>query len=1086
MHLKSIFKSRFDEEAGKTNRSKILFVAMPAYGKFLFLFLFLSSFHLKAVCNPGTLENGPARGHLFPDFNAFTISGTVTDQATGKAVEGATVRVKGESTATVTDASGAFSITVKSAKAILVITSVGFQSVERAVDATTGTLKIALESDQKAMGEVIVTALGIQRSVKSLTYSAQKIGGDQINEMRDANFTNTLSGKVAGLSITSSAGGPGSATRVLLRGNRSIASSNNALFVVDGVAIDNSTPVKQVTDDAGSNGGGHSGSDGVSNINPDDIESISVLKGAAGSVLYGSRAANGVIIITTKKGKAGKISVNINSGVTMDKAMLLPDFQNTYGQGAGGDFSINTGNSWGPKIAGQTITDWTGNSTKLTAYPDNFKDFFRTGVSTNNGVSMSAATDKIQSYLSYTNTASSGIVEYNHLMRHTFNARVGYNITSRLSADAKVTYTLQNIYDKPGIGGDGMVAANIYRIPRSVNLQDVKHYQDVDVTGIETPTYWTSKDPVYMNPYWTINNTHRDEGRSRLTGLISLKYKLTDWLNLQGRLSNDSYNDYITQKYANNTVNYARKPGGYYAEGTDYVSERNADVLLTGNNKISSAFKVNYNIGASVLTRGLRHRNIMADGLAFPNKYDLSYASSALKTEAVTYKRDLQSVYGTAQISYNDYLYLDVAARNDWASTLPSPYSYFYPSVGLSWVLSDMTKMPDWISYAKVRGSVAKVGNDADPYMLSQTYSYIAGGFGGYIGSSNTKLISDLKPELTTSLELGTEWRFFKNRLGIDLSYYKTNSKNQLFKVNTPSPSGYSFAYINAGNVENKGVELMLTAKPIVGSGLNWDVSLNFAKNTNKIIELFPGSSILPLGTSANVRTAIPVVTVGGSYGDLYGYKWLRSNGQYVVDATGAPVKGTAIEKIGNFNPDFSLALGNTFTYKNLSLSVLVDGKFGGEIASGSAGQTAYAGTAAITAKYRDAGSLLLPGVLADGTKNATPINAEKLWQTVAQGDYNWAEFFTFDATTVRVRELSLGYEFKNLPSAFKAIKLSLVARNLFFLYRGSSILDIPGIGKRKMDFDPEVSFGNSNYQGIEYYNLPSTRSIGLNLKLTF
>ena len=1075
MHLKSIFKFCTGTENSKVKMPGDFFIVTAVFKKFMFLLLIAVSFQLKAVSEP-------AGKHMSAPF----ITGKITDKATGKPIAGVTVKVKGQASGTASDADGGFSLDIKSSKAILVISSVGYLPVERSVDDNMGTLTIELSADQKDMDAVIVTALGIQRSVKSLTYAAQKIGGDQINEMRDANFTNTLSGKVAGLTITSSASGPGSATRVLLRGNRSIQGSNNVLFVVDGVAIDNSTPVKQVTDDAGSEGGGHSGSDGISNISPDDIESLSVLKGAAGSVLYGSRAANGVIIITTKKGKSGKLSVNVNSGVTMDKAMLLPSFQNEYGQGAGGNFSINTGNSWGPKITGQTVTDWTGNLGKLTAYPDNFKDFFRTGISTNNSVSISGATDKIQTYFSYSNTAANGIVQYNNLMRHTFNARLGWNITNRLSADVKVTYTLQDIYDKPGVGGDGMVAANVYRIPRSVNLQDLKHYQDVDVTGIETPTFYTSKDPVYMNPFWTINNTHRNENRNRITGLVSLKYKLTDWLNIQGRLSNDSYNDYNTQKYANNTVNYARKAGGYYAEGTDKVSERNADILLTGNNKISSSFKVNYNIGGSILTRGLRHRNIMADGLAFPNKYDLSYASTALQVDTYTYSRDLQSVYGTAQFSYKDYLFLDVAARNDWASTLPKPYSYFYPSIGLSAILSDMMTMPSWISYSKVRASVAKVGNDADPYMLSQTYSYIAGGFGGYIGSSDTKLISDLKPELTSSFELGTEWRFFKNRLGIDLSYYKTNSKNQLFKVNTPSPSGYSFAYINAGNVENRGIELMLTAKPIIGSGLNWDVSLNFAKNKNKIIELYPGSSFLPLGSSANVRTVIPVVSVGGSYGDLYGYKWMRQNGQYVVDATGAPVKGTSIEKIGNFNPDFSLALGNTFTYKNWSLNVLVDGKFGGEIASGSAGQTAYAGTAAITTKFRDAGSLVLPGVMEDGSKNNTPINGEKLWQTVAQGDYNWAEFFTFDATTVRVRELSIGYEFKNLPSAFKAVKLSLVSRNLFFIYRGSSILDIPGIGKRKMDFDPEVSFGNSNYQGIEYYNLPSTRSIGLNLKLTF
>jgi len=1085
MHLKSIFKFRYYAEIDMANRRRSPYAELSIFKMLLPILLLTASVNLRANANPGKMGNDPVNNHTMPNLAAFTVTGKVTDKATGKPVEGATITVKGESGITATDQSGKFSINIKSATATLVISSIGYQVGEKMVDEKNREVDIQLIAAGKDMGEVIVTALGIQRSVKSLTYSAQKIGGDQINEARDANFTNTLSGKVAGLTITSSASGPGSATRVLLRGNRSIQGSNNALFVVDGVAIDNSTPVKQVTDDAGSNGGGHSGSDGVSNINPDDIESISVLKGAAGAVLYGSRAANGVIIITTKKGKSGKISVNINSGVTMDKAMITPEFQNEYSQGAGGTFSAITSGSWGAKIAGQNVTDWTGTAKPLTAYPDNFKDFFRTGSSINNSVSMSSGNEKIQSYLSYANTLANGIVDHNHLLRNVFNGRLGWNITSRLTADAKVTYTVQNIYDKPGVGGDGMVAANIYRIPRSVSLEDISHYQNVNVVGIQTPTYWTSSDPVYMNPYWTINNTHRDEYRNRVTGLVSLKYKLTNWLNIQGRVSNDSYNDFISQKYANNTVNYARVAGGYYAEGTDYISERNIDVLLAGNNSITNALKVTYNLGSSVLTRGMRHRINIADGLGYPNKFDLTYAST-LKVEAATTERELQSVYGNAQFSFKDYLYLDVSARNDWSSTLPEPYSYFYPSVGISALLSEMTTMPSWITFSKFRGSLTKVGNDADPYLLSQTYSYIRGGMGGYIGSSSTKSIGDLKPELTTSLELGTEWRFFNNRLGIDLSYYKTNSKNQLLRVSAPASSGYSSIFVNAGNIENKGIELMLTVKPITGKGLNWDVALNYAKNKNKVIQLYPGVSILYLGTSTNVRTATPVITEGGSYGDLYGYKWLTRNGQYVVNAQGAPVKGTAIEKVGNFNPDFSLALNNTFSYKNWSLGILVDGKFGGEITSGSAGQTAYGGTAAVTSKYRDAGSLVLSAVLEDGSKNTTAINAEKFWQTVAQGDYNWAEFFTFDATTVRLRELSFGYEFKNLPAVFKSAKLSLVGRNLFFLFRGSSILDIPGIGKRKMDFDPEVSFGNSNYQGVEYYNIPSTRSMGLNLKLSF
>jgi outer membrane receptor protein involved in Fe transport len=396
-----------------------------------------------------------------------------------------------------------------------------------------------------------------------------------------------------------------------------------------------------------------------------------------------------------------------------------------------------------------------------------------------------------------------------------------------------------------------------------------------------------------------------------------------------------------------------------------------------------------------------------------------------------------------------------------------------------------MVHLPSWVSLAKVRGAVTRVGNDADPYLLAQSYSYIRGGFGGYIASSNIKSIGNLKPELTTSFETGTEWRFLDNRLGVDLTYYKTNSKNQLLKVNSPASSGYSFIWVNSGNIQNSGIELMLTATPVKTMDFSWTTAVNFALNTNKVISTYPGLDSLFLG-STNVRTATPVAALGGSYGDLYGKRWQKSKGQYLVDTTGVPIVGTSYEKVGNFNPKYTIGWSNTFTYKGWSLGVLVDGKFGGVISSGTASHLAYDGTADVTTKYRDAGSLVLRGVHPDGSANTRGVSAQKFWQTVSQGDYAWADFFTYSATNVRLRELTLGYDFKHVPAFIKAAKLSFVARNLLFLYRGSSILDIPGIGKRKLDIDPEASFGNSNYQGVENYNLPTTRSIGLNLKLSF
>jgi TonB-linked SusC/RagA family outer membrane protein len=1016
-----------------------------------------------------------------------TIRGRVVDQLTGQPLAGVSVSIKGQKGGVTTNEDGWFSINTPSSTAILQISFVGYVTAEQSVSAGASSVTISLVHDEKGMGEVVVTALGIQRQAKSLTYAAQKIGGDQITEIRDASFANTLSGKVAGLTITPTSNGPGGATRIVLRGNRSIQGVNNALIVVDGVAIDNQTISGEVKDEAGSGNAGQSGSDGLSNINPDDIESLTVLKGAAGAALYGSRAANGVIMITTKKGKSGKMVVSLNSGVQADNAFSIPAMQTDYSQGVGGVYGTNVLTSWGAKATGQSITDWRGDNVALHTYSkDNVKDFYRTGATTNNAVSLTSGTDKVATYLSYANNNVNGIAPQNRLMRNTFNGRIDANITDRLSVDAKVSYIVQDIYNKPGIGSDGLLAANVYSIPTSVNQNDLKDYQTVDATGIATPTFWSvTPDPVIMNPYWTVYNTHHDENRARVIGLLSLKYKLTDWLNIQGRVSSDSYNDFITQKYANNTANYARQPGGYYSEENDFVYERNYDVLLNGNNNITKDFKVTYNIGSSLLDRGSRQRITAADGLAYNNKFDLSYGST-LKETTNTVKRELQSVYGTAQFSYKDFLFLDATARNDWSSTLPEPYSYFYPSVGLTAVLSEMVKLPDWVSLARVRGSLTRVGNDADPYLLAQTYRYITGGFGGYIASQTNKAIPNLNPELTTSVEAGTEWRFVGDRLGIDLTYYRTNSKNQLLSVATAASSGYSSQYLNAGNIQNSGIEIMLTAQPVKTHDFTWNLALNYALNKNRVISVAPGLAYTYLGSADLVRTVEPRVAQGGSYGDLYGARWATLKGQHLLGDNGLPTWTTDYESVGNFNPNYTAGFSNTFLYKNWSLGLLVDGKFGGVLASGTAAELAYNGMSKVTAKYRDGATLVLPGIHADGSANTAGVSAEDFWKSVSQGASSNAEFFTYDATNVRLREVSLGYEFRKLPTGIRSAKLSVFARNLFFLYRGSSILDLPGIGKRKLDIDPEASYGNSNFQGVENYNMPTTRSMGVNLKLSF
>ena len=988
------------------------------------------------------------------------ITGTVLDEQ-GQTMPGANVVIKGTTRGTVTDAVGAFRLLISGGNVTLTFSSVGFVTREMPVGADMNKLTVTLANDSRQLQEVVITtALGIDRSAKTLTYSAQRVEGRQLTDVRDANFTNTLNGKVAGLVVTQGAGGPGGASRVVLRGNRSIQGNNNALFVVDGVPIDNSNAGQ-----AGNDFGGFNSSDGASNINPDDIASISVLKGAAGSALYGSRAANGVIMITTKKGRNGLVSLNVNSGVATESAMLLPAFQNTYGQGNGGVAADKASGSWGAKG---------------TTYPDNVASFFRSALSTNNSVGVTGGSEKIQTYASYTHNYNQGIVPNNDLTRHTLNLRLNAQISPRLTTDAKVTFINQTIANKIKVGEESGVFMNVYKVPRSVDLAGYQDFANAD----GTPRYWTTSS-IYMNPYWTINKTANNEIRNRVMLLGSARYELTDWLSIQGRASYDRYDDANTFQYADRTLLFAQS-GGSYQVGNSQNIERNLDILLQGSNKIGGNLKVSYSLGGALNDRSNIYTGTNANGLLVPNKFDLQFARS-LSVGTGLVKRQLQSVYGTASFSYNDYLVLDVTARNDWSSTLPKPYSYFYPSVGLTAIISDMTKLPDAISFAKIRASYAQVGNDPAPYLLAQTYSFGQGGTGGFISRDGTKPIENLKPELTTSLEIGADVRFLENRVGLDFTFYKTNSRNQLLTLGLAPASGFSQQFINAGNVQNQGFEVSLTAKPLPStSRLQWDLTLNAARNVNTIVELAPDIKRAFLGGGYG-RIAGPVVQEGGSYGDLYATRWQRdTQGRLLIDVNGKPVASADQEKIGNFNPKFSLGLNNSFSYGGFSFSFLVDGKFGGVMASGTDANLAFDGTAAYTTNNRE-GGWILPGVLATGEANSKPINAETFWTTVSGGRYSWGEFFAYDATNVRVRELTAGYTFTPKSGFFiKSARLSFVARNLFFLYRGNAILDIPGVSQRTMQFDPDINLGAGNYQGVEYGNLPSTRSMGLNLKLSF
>ena len=989
-------------------------------------------------------------------FAQNAISGKVKDE-TGNAMPGVSVFAKGSNTGTQTNADGNYSIKVPSGTSALVFSFLGYKKAEVAINGKS-IIDYSMETDAANLDEVVVTALGIEKSQKSLTYSAQKLDGSKITQIRDANFANTLNGKVAGLSVAQASSGPGGAVRITFRGNRSLNGSNNALFVIDGVPVDN-TVGGQVSSDFG----GYNGSDAVSNINPDDIDNINFLKGAAAAALYGSRAANGVVLITTKKGKAGKISTQINSGIVQETPSFLPDFQNEYVQGAGGVANAKSSGSWG---------------TKGTTYPNNVRDFFRNALSLNNSVAVSGGSDKMQTYLSYTNNINQGIVPTNNLVRHTLNMRLSNQLSSRVSTDAKVTYMLQQIDNKVRSGEESGFYMNVIKIPRSVDIESAKTFEDEN--GV--PQYWTSSS-IYMNPFWSINRIKTEEKRNRLTALGSVSYKLTDWLSLMGRVNIDKYVDRNLRSFYNRTLLFAGNGGTFSAFDSD-VMERNLDLLLSGKNNITKDFSVSYNIGGALNNRKNQTIGATANGLTINNKFDLNFSRALLPISGLS-ERELQSVYGLANFSYKDAINLEFTARNDWSSTLPAPYSYFYPSVGANAILSDLIKLPTAISFAKLRGSYTRVGNDAGPYLLTQTYSFAPGGANGFISRDSRKAIADLKPELTTSLEVGLDLRLFANKVGIDFTYYKTNSINQLLEIGLAPASGFSTQLVNSGNIENKGFEMALTFKPLQNAVFGWDATLNASSNVNKIISLHPLIKKAALGGGFG-RTSTPVVAEGGSYGDLETQLWKRdSQGRFVVDAKGKPVVENIQQKVGNFNPKFMLGFLNDFTYKNFTARVQIDGRFGGVITSGTEANLAFDGNASYTAANRD--TWILDAVTASGEKNTVPINAETFWTTVSGGRYSFGEFFTYDATNVRIREMALGYKFTKIPGNFiKSASLSLVGRNLAFLYRGSALLNIPGVAKRKMSFDPDVAIGAGNFQGVEYGNLPSSKTFGMNLQLGF
>ncbi|HEX5025524.1 MAG TPA: SusC/RagA family TonB-linked outer membrane protein, partial [Agriterribacter sp.] len=927
-----------------------------------------------------------------------------------------------------------------------------------AVSSSMNFVSVELASDSRQLTEVVVTALGVTKSKKSLNYSTQTVDTKDMTKARETNVANSLSGKVAGLDVIRSSQGVGSNVRVVLRGDRSISGSSEALIIIDGIV------------------GGDLGT-----LNADDIASMNVLKGSSASALYGSDAANGAIIVTTKKGVAGRaLAVSINSSVQAETVKNLRDFQNEYAQGSSGMYLSNAEIAWGPKINGQTVRNWSidpadDTTTVLKAHPGNYDDFYTTGVTLTNGVSVSGGGEKVQAYFSYTNIYGNGIVDNNKFLRHNFNFRVGGNITDKLSFDTKVTYFDQKANNYVKSGEDfSNVNRQILRLPTNIGIDYIAdHYQFYNDERELTQNYWRPGSNGGENPYWVKYNCTNYYKANNIKGLASLTYKFLPNLSLMLRSGVNRYNNNSQERRFRNT--YVIAEDGYFNVNTNTSTEINNDFLLMYNTEIGD-FSINALGGGNMKSIQSNSLNSTASALVNENVFTLNNAQSGKLASTEGYSQyQKNSLYAGADIGFRKFLILSLTGRNDWSSTLPkTDWSYFYGSAGLTAIISDMVQLPELISLLKVRGSLAQTGNDAPPYQTKEYYSITPG---GGISKSQTNPVDTLKPEITTSQEYGIDLGFLNNRISAGFTYYKTNSKNQLIQVQTPPASGYSSKFINAGNVQNTGIEITLNVVPIKTDDFTWSFYVNYAKNDNKVISIAPNSPEYPLGTDGFMNQT--KVVEGKPFGEMYsrGFERDSATGQIIVGDNGIPlITAGQTVYIGNSRPDWIGGLGNQFIYKNFSLSFLISARMGGKISSFTDANIYGDGMAAETLKGRD--GFIVDGIKADGSKNTTTITAEAYWSKVGGRNTPAGEAFTYDASNIRLRELVFSYTIpqKTISTTFiKGATISLTGRNLFFFKNSAK------------SFDPELVVStDSGLIGTESFCLPFTSSYGLNLNLNF
>ena len=1000
------------------------------------------------------------------------VSGLVLDE-NGEPIIGATIAEVGTKRGTSTDVNGKFTLSVAGKNATVNVSYIGYKTAAVAVNGQSA-LRIIMQPATNELDEVVVTALGIKRDKKALGYAMQEVSTAGLTENKSHSVANMLQGKVAGVQIAQSGTGVGGSTRIVMRGLNSLSQKNQPLWVVDGLPISDNT-----TDQAGQWGGSdYAGA--ASQINPEDIESISVLKGANAAALYGSRAQNGTIIITTKKGKYGQpLRVEYNGTLNVTTTYSPYEYQNIYGQGSGGQFDINSKTSWGAKMEGQTVEHWRNkfygddrySSYQLLPQNDYISDFYRAGVNYTNTVTASAGSENLSGRFSFTDSRNNDVIPNYSQNRQYFDMNTQFK-SKYIDLGVKVNYMREKTLNRPGQGEYG-VNLQLVKMARGIRLADLKDPRGVGQYAYNTVN-WTGPSENYSNPYaMQINENGSNALRNRIIGQVSATAHFTDYLRLTGRVGIDWYND-ILKSY--NTLPDPSSVASSYSTSRLNNKEFNADLILYFD-KTFNDFSVTANLGTSVNNIQSQSLAGSAGKFAIPGFVSLSNGSAQTVTEGYS-KKEIQSVFAQASVGYKGMLYLDLTGRNDWSSTLPANNrSYFYPSVGLSGIITEMVKLPDWLSYWKVRGSWAKVGNDTDPYKL-MTYYYLWTGdkvnpdvLKLYRGA--TKALADLKPESTTSFEIGTEARFFNNRLNFDFTYYNTETKDQILGVALPGSSGYSSKRINGGLIKSHGLEVMLGGTIIQTKDWNWDMNINWGLNRTTCEKLDSEATRFTLNT---LRIGSVVVDEGGKYGDIVGKAYKRDDkGNIIVDNNGLPMRESN-KVVGNMMPNWTGSITNTLRWKDLTFSALIDVREGGEFISLTDSYACQAGTSARTLEGREGATIVVPGVTADGKPNTKGVTAENYWSSIAGPD-GIAEEFVYSSTYVKMREMSLGYILPQkwfMHSPISYVKLSLVARDLFYIYKAAPV-------------NPEGAFSRSDYaQAFELGSLPPTRSIGFSLNVKF